>query len=100
MKIDNATVDRIAMLSRLQFNGEEKENIKGDLNKIIDFIDKLNELDTDDVEPLMFITEELNVVREDEVKNEVPQKDALQNGPDTNSDYFRVPKVIENPDEK
>ncbi len=94
MIIDDATVDKIAGLSKLEFSGENKENIKADLNKMIDFVGKLDELDTNNVEPLMFITEEVNAMREDIIANEVSQTDALKNGPSTDSDYFKVPKVL------
>ena len=95
MKIDNDTVDKIARLSKLQFEGEKRETIKADLNKMIDFVDKLNELDTDNVEPLIFMTEGVNNLREDVVSNEIDHDAALSNGPDTDSDYFKVPKVLD-----
>ncbi len=94
MKIDDATVDRIAHLSKLEFDAESKAVIQQDLNKIIEFIDKLEELNTDDVAPLKFITDEVNVLREDEVSNEVSQHDALKNAPKKDSDYFKLPKVL------
>ena len=94
MKIDDAVVAKIARLSKLEFEGERLEAIKSDLNRMIDFVDKLNEMDTDSVEPLIHMTDEVNVLRPDEVKNMVSQPDALKNGPDTDSDYFRVPKVL------
>jgi aspartyl-tRNA(Asn)/glutamyl-tRNA(Gln) amidotransferase subunit C len=95
MKIDDAIVDKIAGLAKLEFEGESKEEIKADLNKMIDFVDKLGELDTDNVEPLLFVTEGVNVLRPDVVAHEVPHDDALKNGPSTDTDYFRVPKVLD-----
>lgn len=95
MKIDNDTVDKIAGLAKLEFEGERKEEIKADLNKMIDFVDKLGELDTDNVEPLLFVTEGVNVLRKDVIANEVEHSEALKNGPSTDTDYFRVPKVLE-----
>ena len=95
MKIDDATVAKMAHLAKLEFSEAAAETIKADLNKIIEFVDKLEELDTENVEPLLHITKEVNVMREDVVANEVSQKEALKNGPDTNSDYFRVPKVLD-----
>lgn len=94
MKVDDAVVAKMAKLSKLEFEGERLEAIKADLNRMIDFVDKLNELDTENVEPLIHMTHEVNVLREDKVAHEVSHEDALKNGPDTDSDYFRVPKVL------
>ncbi len=94
MAIDNNTVDKIATLAKLEFNDNAKEEIKEDLNKMLHFVDKLNELDTDNVEPLIYMLDEEQVLREDDVKGHVTQKEALKNAPDADSDYFKVPKVI------
>lgn len=94
MKIDNQEVDRIAGLAKLQFEGEEKEAIKADMNRILTFIEKLSELDTDNVEPLLYMTEEVNHLREDDVTQEITQEEALKNAPSKDSDYFKVPKVL------
>lgn len=94
MSVDNNTVDKIAELAKLQFDDTAKEEIKADLNKMLDFVDKLNELDTDNVEPLIYMLDEEQVMREDEVKGQVSQQDALKNAPDKDSDYIKVPKVI------
>jgi aspartyl-tRNA(Asn)/glutamyl-tRNA(Gln) amidotransferase subunit C len=98
MEITDKTVDELAHLARLQFEGAEKERIKKDLNRIVSFMDKLNELDTEGVEPLIYLSEELNVLRKDEVKQTISQKQALKNAPKSDSDYFKVPKVLKNPD--
>ena len=95
MKIDNDTVDKIAHLARLEFNNEAKEEIKKDMNNMLSFIDKLNELNTDGIEPLVYMSDETNVLRNDEVKQEITQQEALKNAPKHDSDYFKVPKVIE-----
>ncbi len=95
MKIDNATVDKIAHLARLEFENEAKEQIKKDMNNMLGFIEKLNELDTSNVEPLIYMSDEVNVLREDNVKHEITQDEALRNAPNHDSDYFKVPKVIE-----
>ena len=94
-KIDKDTVDKLATLSRLEFNGKEKEEIVSDLNRMLDFVGKLNELDTSNVEPLIYMNDEKNILREDEVKQTVSQKEALSNAPQKDSDYFKVPKVVE-----
>lgn len=94
MKITEKEIDRLAELSKLQFNDEDKKAIAGDLDKIIAFIEKLNAVDTANVEPLLFITDEVNVLREDDVKIEVTQKEALKNAPLKDSDYIKIPKVL------
>lgn len=94
MKITEKEIDRLAELSKLQFDDEDKKAIAGDLDKIIAFIEKLNAVDTDNVEPLLFITDEVNVLREDDVKIEVTQKEALKNAPLKDSDYIKIPKVL------
>ena len=94
-KITKDTVDKLATLSRLEFNGKEKEEILGDLNRMLDFVSKLNELDTTGVEPLIYMSDANNILREDEVKTYITQKQALSNAPKKDSDYFKVPKVVE-----
>ncbi len=96
MKIDSTTVDKIAHLARLEFNEENKEAMMKDMNNMLGFIDKLNELPTDHVQPLIYMSDEVNVLREDEVLHEITQQEALKNAPKHDSDYFKVPKVIEN----
>lgn len=99
MEITDRTVDELAHLARLQFEGEEKERIKNDLNRILGFMEKLNELDTEGVEPLIYLSEELNVLRNDEARTAITQQQALKNAPQRDSDYFKVPKVLKNPAE-
>ena len=94
-KIDITTVNEIAHLARLEFNEEEKSEILNDINRMLSFIGKLNELDTDNVEPLIYMTNERNVLRKDEAENTITQKEALKNAPKKDSDYFRAPKVIQ-----
>ena len=95
MKIDSKTVDKLADLAKLEFDDASKQEIIKDLNRIVTFIEKLNELDTSSVEPLIYLTDETNVMREDEVKQEITQKDALKNAPKKDSDYIKAPKVID-----
>lgn len=94
MDIDNGLVNRLAELSKLEFNADEKERIKGDLQKILNLVEKLNEVNVDGVEPLKYMNDDMNVLREDEVKGQVSKADALSNAPQCDSDYFKVPKVI------
>ena len=96
-KIDIKTVDEIAHLARLEFNDEAKGEILNDMNRMLAWVDKLNELNTEDVEPLIYMTEERSVLREDEAKQTVTQQEALKNAPKKDSDYFKVPKVIDQP---
>ena len=65
------------------------------MNNMLAFVEKLNELNTDGIEPLVYMTDETDHLREDEVKTEITQKEALQNAPKHDSDYFKVPKVVE-----
>lgn len=78
----------------LDFDAAEKEEIKADLEKMIGFVDKLKELDTTGVEPLLHITNEVNVLRNDVPGNMLTKEEALQNAPQHNGDFFLVPKVI------
>jgi aspartyl-tRNA(Asn)/glutamyl-tRNA(Gln) amidotransferase subunit C len=94
MKIDKETVDKIAHLARLEFDNESKEAMIKDMNNMLAFVDKLNELDTTNVEPLIYMSDEVNVLRDDEVKQIITQEEALKNSPKHDSDYFKVPKVI------
>jgi len=95
-KIDIKTVDEIAHLARLEFNDEAKAEIVNDMNRMLDFVEKLNELPTDDVEPLIYMTNERDVMREDVPQVSLTQKEALKNAPQKDTDYFKVPKVIDN----
>ncbi len=94
MEITDEIVDQIAHLARLEFNGTEKANIKNDLTKIIDFVDQLNAVDTEDVEPLIFMSDAINVLREDVHVQSISQKEALKNAPNHDSDYFKIAKVL------
>ncbi len=96
MTIDTKTVDEIAHLARLEFEAEAKTEIIKDMNNMLKFVEKLNELNTDNVKPLIYMTEESNVMREDEAKVTLTQAEALKNAPKHDSDYFKVSKVIDN----
>ena len=95
-KIDHKTVDEVAHLARLEFNASAKDDMVKDMNNMLAFIEKLNELDTTDVEPLIYMTDESNVLRKDVVQETISQKEALLNAPKKDSDYFKAPKVIDN----
>lgn len=94
MKITDETVEHIAHLARLEFEGEEKGKIKQDLENIITFMEKLQEVDTENVEPLVFMTNEKNRLRDDVTEVTITHEEALRNAPKKDSDYFRIPKVL------
>ena len=87
-------VDKLAHLARLQFNETEKNEIRSDLQRMIAFVEKLNELDLEDIAPLLHMNEEVNALREDEVKGSVTREEALKNAPLHDGQFFKVPKVI------
>ncbi len=95
MDINNSTIDKLAALSKLEFSDEEKENLKKDMSSIITYFEKLNEIDTDNVQPLIFMSDEVNVLRDDIVIQTTSKQEALLNAPSKDSDYFRVPKVLD-----
>lgn len=94
MEITDAMVDKLAHLARLKFNEEEKKAIKKDLEKMIAFVEKLDELKLEDVEPLLHMSDEVNVLREDEVKGSISREEALKNAALHDEQFFKVPKVI------
>lgn len=94
MKVDDKLIDKLANLARLEFNDEEKEEIKNDLQQMLGFIDKLNELDTTGVEPLLHMSENVNILREDKIEGMISREDALKNAPLHDDQFFKVPKVI------
>ena len=95
MKIDKKTVAKIARLSKLEFNEEEGAVILKDMNKMLEFIDQLNELDTDNVEPLIHMNDEVNKLRTDSISSTITQAEALKNSPVKDSTYFKLPKVLD-----
>ena len=97
MEVNDSLVDKLAHLSRLEFNPAEKEEIKTDLQRMISFVDKLNELDLADTEPLLFMTEEVNVLREDVAEVSIEPGQAFKNAPEHDNRFFTVPKAIKNP---
>ncbi|GAB2834140.1 Asp-tRNA(Asn)/Glu-tRNA(Gln) amidotransferase subunit GatC [Ferruginibacter profundus] len=94
MEVNDAMVDKLANLARLQFNDAEKESIKNDLQRMIKFVEKLNEVDTTGVEPLLHMSEQVNVLRADEVQGSVSRAEGLRNAPLHDEQFFKVPKVI------
>lgn len=92
--MDEKKIDELAHLARLEFTADQKQSIKADLEKIVAFCDKLREVDTDGVEPLVYLSDAQNVLREDKVSGQLSKEQALKNAPKRDSDYFKVPKVI------
>lgn len=97
MEVTDEMIKNLADLCRLTFNSHEKEQIRKDLQQMISFVDKLNEVDTSNVTPLLHMTEAVNIYREDIVQGSMPKEEAMQNAPLTDNNYFKVPKVIKNP---
>ena len=96
MSVTKDDVQYVANLARLQLNDDEAEHLKEDMNKILGYMEKLRELDTTDVQPLEHVTDDTSTeFRKDVAKEPISHKDALKNAPDADSDYFRVPRVIE-----
>jgi aspartyl-tRNA(Asn)/glutamyl-tRNA(Gln) amidotransferase subunit C len=95
MKIDRQHLDKIAHLARLEFDEKDAAKMMQDMSAIVDWVEKLKEVDTEGIEPLTTMSYEINILREDEVKEHLPHDKALLNAPKKDADYFRVPKVIE-----
>jgi aspartyl-tRNA(Asn)/glutamyl-tRNA(Gln) amidotransferase subunit C len=95
MEVNDQLIDKLANLSRLQFDATEKTAIKTDLQNMIQFIDKLNEVDTTGVEPLLHMSDTVNVLRADEIQGSISREQALENAPVHDEQFFKVPKVIQ-----
>ena len=95
MTIDLKTIKHISKLSRISVDEEKAEKLASDLNSIFDFIEKLNELKTDNIEPLSSIVETTLRLRKDEIKSKNIREEILKNSPEENKDFFVVPKVVE-----
>ncbi len=87
-------VEHIAELARLKFSKDELQNFTHQLNQILKYVEKLNELDTENVEPLSHPVEGYNIFREDKIKPSISREFALKNAPDSDGEFFKVPKVI------
>ncbi len=88
-------IDHVALLARLKLDEKEKELFSRQVGDVIEYIDKLNELDTDGIEPTAHVFPIKNVFREDELKDSLPRNKALQNAPEKEDGFYRVPKIIE-----
>lgn len=95
MKINRDVLDKIAHLAHLEFDEKDAEKMMKDMTAIVNWVEKLNEVDTEGVEPLTTMSHEVNSLRDDEVKPHLDHEETLKNAPKKDSDYFRVPKVLE-----
>ena len=95
MAIDLKTVKHISKLARISLEDEKAKKLEGDLNSIFKFIEKLNKLNTDKIEPLTSIAETVLKLRKDEIKSSNIRDQILKNSPEDNKDFFVVPKVVE-----
>jgi aspartyl-tRNA(Asn)/glutamyl-tRNA(Gln) amidotransferase subunit C len=94
MAVNRQDVEHIAELARLKFSEAELESFTHDMNEILTYVEKLNELDTENIEPLSHPVEGYNAFREDVVKKSIPHEEALKNAPSKDEDFFKVPKVL------
>ena len=94
MEVNNKLIEDLSRLAKLKFDEKSAKRMKKDLEKIIGFVNKLSEIDTEGIEPLIYLSDEVNILRKDEVAHEVSQEDALKNAPQKDSDYFKVPTVL------
>lgn len=95
MKVTDHEVQNLAHLSRLELNKSESAEMKKDLSKILDFIASIEEIDIKNIEPLVYMTDSENVLRDDIVSSELSLEKAMKNNPDQGSNYFTVPKIID-----
>lgn len=95
MKIDRALLDKMAHLSRLDFDEKDADKMIQDMTAIVEWVEKLKEVDTEGIEPLTTMSHEINALRDDKVQEHLPHDRALKNAPRKDEDYFRVPKVLE-----
>lgn len=95
MEVNEILVNKLAGLSKLRFEPAEKAKLIKDLGNILHLVDKLNEVDTEGVAPLVYLNEETDVLRKDVVVSEITKEEGLKNAPQKDSDYFKVPKVIQ-----
>lgn len=95
-EIDQNQVRKVARLARLELTSEEIEEFAGQLNAILDYMAKMNELDTDNVEPLAHCLPITNVLREDRIKESLGTDKTLANAPQRDGEFFKVPKILDN----
>ena len=94
IKVTQDLIDNLSELSKLNFDQKQSQQIKFDLEKMLEFVNTISQIKTDNVEPLVYVNEETKLLRKDEVKDPLSQADALKNAPEKDSDYFKVPVVL------
>ena len=92
--VDDKLIAHLSRLAKLKFDKESSERMKSDLKTILGFVDRLSKVDTEGIEPLVYMSEEVNVLRADEISNIVSQENALKNAPQKDSDYVKVPIIL------
>lgn len=95
MSVSREEVQRVAQLARLEFSEDEEARMADELSQILDYVDKLDELDTSGVPPMSHVLDVTNVFRADEVEARIDRDQALEPAPETDGEYFQVPQVIE-----
>ena len=95
MNINKNVISKLARLSKLKFNEDEMKLISNDLSKMLDFINQLQDLDTEGIDPLIHVNEEINNWREDQVQGMISQEEALSNSPVKDGTYIKLPKVLD-----
>lgn len=94
MQVNDVLIDKLCLLSRLEFNANEKESVKNDLDNMLRFVEKINELNLDGVEPLVDISDNRNIFREDKVNETITRDEALKNVPNRINGFIQVPQVM------
>lgn len=95
MTVDQHLINHLAHLSRLSFDEQSGKEMIHDLNRILSFVEKLSEVDTTGVEPLIYMVDETNILRDDVAEIRITQDEGLKNAPRKDSDYFRVPRFVD-----
>ncbi len=98
MKVDRTDLEKVAHLARLKIKPEEEQQLIKDMSEIMNWVEKLREVDTTGVEPLTHMTEEVNILRKDEIEPTISRENSLKNAPDHNNQFFKVPKVLKRHD--
>ena len=94
-KISKEQVRHVALLSRIEMSDEEVEVFQSQLENILEYMDKLDELDTEGIEPMMHVLDLTNVYREDVVRESLSREDAMRNAPKSDGEYFLVPRILD-----
>ena len=95
MSIDNSTVKKVAKLARIKVDATEEENLKNELNNILEWVDKLQKVDTENIDPMLSVSNEPMPMREDKVTSKLEDNQILSNAPEKKAGFFVVPKVVE-----